>query len=163
MQTAKFVPYAGFVSDVKKTYSNEYLKAQHAIGVHVRHYKEWDKTDLITLYDSYFGKVIFHHLVHLVSEAQREEQEKFANPGLRIPTFAQNDLTEIAPRGLNWKGYERLILEAVAEIENRSKKAKSELIQLFDAPSSLHADRAETNFDAQTALAELEESMVTRH
>ena len=151
MQEAKFVPYAGFVSDVKKTYSKEYLKAQQALGVNVKDYKSWDKSDLITLYNSYFGKVIFTHLVSLVREARREEQEKLA--GSNTFAFAQQDLNQLAPNGLDWKGYDRLIVETVTTIKAMSSQITGEQIRRFEAPGTIDRDQLELAFDGDNADA----------
>jgi hypothetical protein len=158
MKATPSISYAEFVADIKKTYSKDYLKAQHAMGVNVRHYKEWTKEDLVALYDSYFGRVIFDHIALLVQEARREETERTANPGRRIPTFAQNDLNNIAPHGLDWKGYAKLMEEAVAALRTHSFRITSNLANLLAGEDA----KEETGFDSQAALAKLEKMSVSQ-
>ena len=167
MPESTFVPYPGFVSDVKKTYSKEYLKAQHALGVTVKDYKSWDKSDLITLYNSYFGRQVFNHLVALVREARREEQAR-AN-GSKTLAFAQQDLNQLAPNGLDWKGYDRLIVDTIADLKALSSQIRDDLLRRFDTPGidrdelELTIDTAPTGaFDHQQALAALDEVTVKK-
>ena len=155
MQTQPFVPHAGFVSDVKKTFSHEYLQAQRALGVNVRHYKEWDKSDLVALYGSYFGRVVFDHLAGLVIEAHREEMLLIADPSCRLPTFAQNDLNELAPHGLNWKGYAAIIAAAVAEV-----RAAGFAFRADHLPTQDELFAVAPPFNQQSALAWMEDSQM---
>ena len=149
----QFVPYAGFVSDIKKTYSKGYIKAQHALGVHVREYRLWDKTDLLALYNSYFGRGVFDHLVCLVGEARQEERAQQANPTQKIYAFAQDDLNEIAPLGMDWKYFDRLVTETMAEVKSASFKVTNALADRF---KSATAQDAANGFDPQAALAQLD-------
>ena len=164
-----FVPYAGFVSDIKKTFSREYLAAQHALGVKVRHYREWDKNDLVALYDSFFGKEVFHYLARLVNEAHREEVTRLS--GGHFYSFAQDDLSEIAPTGMDWRGFSKMMRAAVNEIKATSKRLPRELAALIDEDADIdsntvvsHPDfgmrgvpvTAPEPFDAQAALAAME-------
>lgn len=167
MQQESFVPYAGFVSDIKKTYSQDYLEAQHALGVNVRHYKAWDKSDLVALYDSYFGKAVFEHIARLILQARQEEAARAA--GSNAYCFAQDDLNEIAPHGLDWKGYEAMMMDAIAEIKATSLRLTRDLAALFDErgdvgnpfPSAfgMRGIHADTGFDPQAALEAMESRM----
>ena len=147
------ISHAGLVAHVKKTYSHEYLKAQHALGVQVRHYKEWDKTDLKALSDSFFGKTVFNQLISLVVAAHQEEAERLRAPLRRMTTYAQNDLNEIAPRGLNWKSYSTLIAEVVAEIRASGFAFKPDHLPTRDELFAIAPV-----FDHQSALSWMEDS-----
>ena len=150
--------YPDFIADLKKTYSNEYIAAQNAIGVNVKCYKEWDKSDLLALYDSYFGKSVFHHLTKLVNQARAEEEAR-KDSTAPVLAFAQRDLNAIAPQGLDWQGYEQLVQSAIEEIEVSRKRITTNLVNAFAADAKTEESIAA--FDVQSALQDLEARQAT--
>lgn len=149
--------YAAFVADIKKTYSHEYLPAQRALGVNVRHYREWDVTDLLALYDSFFGRQVFIHLSRLAGEAEREGMMR---DGVSHDTLgaAQRDLNAIAPTGMDWRGYVGMMHAAVSGIKEKSRRITSDLATLLANEQTDTAEpyAATPAFDSQAALARLE-------
>lgn len=142
--------YAGFVADIRKTYSKDYLAAQHALGVKVKCYKDWDKSDLIALYDSYFGKSVFLHLARLVSQARQEEAQR--RTGVHVLAFAQRDLNNICPAG--WRAFDQILMDAIAEIKATSLRITRDLAGLFEQMDE--EDDTPPSFDHQVALAQME-------
>ena len=174
MQRETSVPYADIVADIKKTYSSEYVAAQNTLGVHVKCYKDWDKNDLVALYDAYFGKATFYHLVRLIQQARREEKARLASPNDKILAFAQKDLNELAPTGMDWKGYDRMMQDAIMEIQATSSRITRDLAALFSNTDEEMYDGTNalphpsfgtrglllegelTGFDPQSALARMD-------
>ncbi len=144
--------YAGFVADVRKTYSKDYLAAQHALGVKVKCYKEWDKNDLIALYDSYFGKSVFLHLARLVSQAR--EEESLRRSGVDVLAFAQRDLNNLSPNG-GWRAFEQMLMDAIDTIKATSMRINRDLAGLFDDVDA-EVDEQLPSFDQQLALAQMD-------
>jgi hypothetical protein len=153
--------YAAFAADIKKTYSHEYIAAQHALGVKVRHYREWDKTDLLALYDSFFGRQVFIHLARLMGEAQHEAALR---TGASYDSLApaQAALSSITPTGLDWQGFTGVMAEAVTEIKERSRRMTNDLATLFaEGEEPQQTDMPAGQFDQQAALAAMEAHMAT--
>lgn len=157
--------YSTFTADIKKTFSGGYLEAQRALGVNVRHYRAWDHTDLLALYDSFFGRQIFIHLAQLMGEAQREAELR---QGTSYDSLApaQQALESIAPTGLDWQGYTQLMSAAVAEIKERSRRMTDDLAALFAADMASFGTRQHepaSGFDQQAALAAMDAHMSAVH
>lgn len=131
-------------------------------------YKQWTKQDLLTIASNRHGVVMFQHLGDIAVAAARTNATKtdFSDDA----KLAQKALAEVAPNGMTWQQYFKVIKEVAIETQlvrqqlmekyypQKPKTQNAKVGALFELPQGITVDPTENKgFDQQTALAILGE------